>query len=271
MLQVQILPVLFLLAMAAGVVLWIVFAAVRAQCTALQAPLYFIGYLYVKLFWRAELMRPADWSSGEGAVVVANHTSSAAPFFVHRACDRVVHWMIAREFVEHFIWGPMVKIWKVVPANRGGVDTVAMREAIRLTQNGGLVGIFPEGRINMTEEFMLSFRPGAALIAARADVPIVPIYIQGAPFDRFPHSPFVMPARVKIWVGTPVRVSDFGDPASAETLKRAMRRVLLQIADMAGEEVFRPTMAGRNWKPSREETLRVMEESYRRRRAAKPG
>ena len=270
MLTTHVLPIAFLWIIVCAGIAWAGVAIRQARCTLAQAPLYFLGFLFVNFLWRAKLMRPANWVPGEGAVVVANHTSSVDPFFVQMACDRVVHWMIAREFVEHFIWGPMVKIWKVISANRGGVDTTATREAIRLAQGGGLVGIFPEGRINMTEEFMLSVRPGAAMIAARADVPIVPIYIEGAPFDRFPHSPFVMPARVRVWVGTPVRVCDYGDPKSTDTLKRAMRKVVLQIADMAGEEVFRPTLAGRNWKPTREETLQVMAESYRRRRGVKP-
>ena len=250
---------------------WIVLTIRDVRCTLAQAPLYFIGAMFVNFLWRGKLMRAAQWKEGEGAVVVANHTSSVDPFFVQKACDRVVHWMIAREFVEHSIWGPMVKIWKVIPANRGGVDTAATREAIRLCENGGLVGIFPEGRINMTEEFMLNFRPGAAMIAARANVPIVPIYIEGAPFDRFPHTPFLMPAQVRIYVGTPIRVEDCGDPKKSETLAKAMRMALEQIATMAGEELFRPSMAGRNWKPTREETLQVMEESVRRkRREAKP-
>jgi 1-acyl-sn-glycerol-3-phosphate acyltransferase len=178
--------------------------------------------------------------------------------------------MIAREFVEHIVWGPMVKVWKVIPTNRGGVDTASTREAIRVTQEGGLLGIFSEGRINMTEQFMLPCRPGAALIAARAGVPIVPMYIEGAPFDRFPQSPFLMPGRVRIYVGNPVRVSDFRDEANSETLKRVMLDVISEIARLAGEDDFQPQMAGKNWKPTREETLQVMEESYqRRRRAAK--
>ena len=270
MLTTHVLPVLFLALVLSAGVAWAFVTIRQVRCTLAQAPLYFIGFLFVNFLWRAKLVRPANWDASEGAVVVANHTSSVDPFFVQMACDRVVHWMIAREFVEHFIWGPMVKIWKVIPANRGGVDTAATRDAIRLVENGGLVGIFPEGRINMTEEFMLTFRPGAALIAARANAPIVPIYIEDAPFDRFPQSPFVMPARVRVSVGTPIRVSDYGDTSKTETYAKAMRQALKQIAMMAGQELYRPEMAGRDWKPSREETLQVMEESYRRRRSAKP-
>ena len=269
MAQTHIIPSAFLLLAASSVVAWAAMAIRRARCTLAQAPLYFIGYFFVKIIWRTELIRPADWSSREGAVLVVNHTSSVDPFFVQLACDRVVHWMIAREFVEHLFWGPLVKIWKVISANRGGVDTAATREAIRLTHEGGLVGIFSEGRINMTEQFMLPCRPGAALIAARADVPLVPVYIQGAPFDRVPQSPFLMPARVRVYVGDPIRVSDYAEGTDSQTLSSVMLDVVGQIAHMAGREDFQPSMAGKNWKPTREETLRVMEESYQRRRAAR--
>ena len=56
--------------------------------------------------------------------------------------------------------------------------------AIRYAQEGGLVGLFPEGRVNTTDELLLPGRPGAALIALRARVPVIPCYVQGAALRR---------------------------------------------------------------------------------------
>ena len=53
--------------------------------------------------------------------------------------------------------------------------------AIRLCQAGELVGLFPEGRINGGVNPLLPGRPGVALIALNARVPVVPCYIKGIP------------------------------------------------------------------------------------------
>jgi 1-acyl-sn-glycerol-3-phosphate acyltransferase len=63
--------------------------------------------------------------------------------------------------------------------------------------------MFPEGRINRTKSPLLTIRPGAAIVAQRADVPLVPIWIEGAPAGWAVYSALFIPARVRIIVGTP--------------------------------------------------------------------
>ena len=50
--------------------------------------------------------------------------------------------------------------------------------------------MLPEGRINTTDEFMLPVRPGAIVVALKAGAPIVPCYIEGAPYRGNPLEPF---------------------------------------------------------------------------------
>jgi 1-acyl-sn-glycerol-3-phosphate acyltransferase len=95
-------------------------------------------------------------------VIVANHRSSVDPFFIQVVAPRAVHWMVAREYCEHWAFRWFLRTCEVIPVSRGGIDTAATKQAIRLARGGGLIGMLPEGRINMTEEFMLPARPGAA-------------------------------------------------------------------------------------------------------------
>ena len=124
------------------------------------------------------------------------------------------------EYFKHFLFGPVLRSFQAIPTNRGGVDTASTKRAIALAKRGRFVGMFPEGRINRTESPLLTIRPGAAIVAQRANVPLVPIWIEGAPKGWAVYSALFMPARVRIIVGTPERfeskVQDMDATANTE-------------------------------------------------------
>lgn len=169
-----------------------------------ESALYLPTYLMGRLLWRVHFTNQAPAELKAGAVLVANHRSSVDPFFVQLAARRRVHWMVAREYCEHSVFGIILRWAQVIPTNRSGMDTAATKAAIRLTKLGRLVGMFPEGRLNHTRAPMVSIRSGAAMVAERAGVPIVPLYIAGSPYRREVWSPLIMPAHVAITFGTPI-------------------------------------------------------------------
>lgn len=169
-----------------------------------ESTLYLPTYLMGRLLWRVHFTNQAPPELRGGAVLVANHRSSVDPFFVQLAAKRRVHWMVAREYCEHPVFGVVLRWAQVIPTNRSGMDTAATKAAIRLTKSGRLVGMFPEGRLNHTRAPMVSIRSGAAMVAERAGVPIVPLYIGGSPYRREVWSPLIMPAHVAITFGTPI-------------------------------------------------------------------
>jgi 1-acyl-sn-glycerol-3-phosphate acyltransferase len=187
---------------------------------------------------------------GQGAVIVANHRSGFDSMFLQIAAPRLVLWMVAKEYCESLSLGWFFRILKSIPAGRGGVDTAAVKQAIRLAEAGHLVGMMPEGRVNETAEFMLPGRPGAALVALRARVPIVPCFIEGAPYNGKTVGPLFMRANVKVIVGDPIDLSAYYDRdrepgVTAEITKRIMK----EIARLGGKLDFEPQLAGRRWKP----------------------
>lgn len=247
-------------------------AAIRWLCRVRLTPwqwlLWSLAYLLVKFRWRARWEGELDLPAGQGAILVSNHRSSVDPFFLQTATTRKVHWLVAREYCAHPAIAWFLRSCEVIPVGRGGVDTAATKGALRLAAAGGIVGMFPEGRINMTDELLLPCRPGAALVALKARVPLVPCYIEGSPYDRFPHSPLLMTARVKVRFGKPLDLSDcYGREAEPGMVEQVMRRCLAEIARLAGEPDFEPRLAGRNWKPTEEELAAATSSNLPRRDA----
>jgi 1-acyl-sn-glycerol-3-phosphate acyltransferase len=223
------------------------------------------AYLLCKFLWRARWLNEPPLAKGQGGVIVCNHRSSVDPFFIQTATGRKIHWLVAREFCEHPAFRWFLSACEVIPVGRGGVDTAATKAAIRLAASGELVGMLPEGRINMSEQFMLPARPGAALIALKAGVPLVPCYIHGAPYRRYPWSPLLMPARVEVRFGQPINMAEFrGREAEEGIMKDITRQVMKAIAELAGHADFEPQIAGRHWKPTEKELEVAMAAAERR-------
>ena len=239
----------------------------RTPLSLVQFVLWLAAQPLTRLLWRASTSGPLPLVPGQGGVLVCNHRSSIDPFFIQTLTTRKTHWLVAREFCEHPAFRWFLRTCEVIPVNRGGIDTAATRQAIRLASGGEIVGMLPEGRINMTEAFMLPGRPGAVLVALKARVPILPCYIEGAPYDEVPWSPFFMPARVKVHFGRPLDLSEFFDrETDVETLGEVLRRTMRAIAELAGQHDFAPQVAGRGWKPTAAELASDAAGNRRRRR-----
>jgi 1-acyl-sn-glycerol-3-phosphate acyltransferase len=259
------LAILFLLTCLAAPFVWAGIALSRSRLTFPQGVLWIIALLFVRLLWRAHLPRHMPAGSEKGAVVICNHRSSVDPFFLQVCCDRPMHWMVAREYCEHWAFGWFLRTCEVISVSRSGSDMAATRAAIRYAQRGDLISMFPEGRINMTEQLMLPVRPGAIMVALRARAPLVPCYIAGAPYGGTAASPFFMSARVRLQFGEVIDLSPYYDQEQNDALvKELMTRVVKAIAKLAGQDDFQPEFAGRKWKPTDEEIQAGLDNLNRR-------
>jgi 1-acyl-sn-glycerol-3-phosphate acyltransferase len=242
---------LVLAAFLAGLALrvWLWFRQVPHQFIY-QRVLFFIDLLMTRVLWRTEVVGRFNLPPGHGAVIIANHRSSVDPCFIQIAQDRVVHWFVAKEYFDLPLVGRLLELLQTIPTSRAGVDTAATRRAIRHVQRGELVGMLPEGRINDTDQLLLPGRPGAVLVAVRAGVPIIPCYIDGAPYNGTVWSSLFMPARVRLVIGEPIDVSKYNarDLSTAD-MREITMTMLKAIAALAGRPDFQPSIAGRRWKP----------------------
>jgi 1-acyl-sn-glycerol-3-phosphate acyltransferase len=246
----------FLVAVLLAPVLLSVAWVQRSPYTYLQSVFFLLIVLLVRILWRAQVP-PWPLPPGQGALLVANHRSSIDPFFLQVVAPRTVHWMVAREYCEHPLLGWFLRLADVIPTNRSGMDTAATKAAIRLAAEGGLVGMFPEGRINMTDQPLQPGRAGAVLVALKARVPLLPCYIAGSPYGGTAISPLRMRAKVAVRFGEPIDLSPYYDRQDEEGLVgQLMLRTLSAIAALAGRPDFQPRLAGRRWRPSDEEVAR---------------
>lgn len=231
---------------------WMYLSRRQTHYTRRQSFLYLINAFFTRVLWRTTTHGRIELPETQGAVIVSNHISGIDPLLIQLCVDRVVHWMVAREYYHAPGISLVFKALESIPVNRGGVDTASTKMAIRLAQQGGLVGLFPEGRVNMTKDpLLLPGRPGAALIALRARVPVIPCYVEGAPYNGTALGSFFMAAKAKVTIGKPIDLSEYyGRDHDRGVQQELTKRFLIEIAKLAGVDDFEPQLAGRNWKPS---------------------
>ncbi|MBI2824013.1 MAG: 1-acyl-sn-glycerol-3-phosphate acyltransferase [Planctomycetia bacterium] len=241
-------------ALAAALVAGIVARYWNAHYTLAQFPWFYpFNLVMARVLWRAKVTGRLKIPADQGAVIVCNHVGPIDPSFIALATDRIVHWMVAKEYCDHPAMSWFFRTMQAIPVNRRGVDTAATKLAIRYAGGGGLVGLFPEGRINDTGRLLLPGRPGAALIALRARVPVVPCYLTGAPNDGTSYGAFFMSARAHLRIGEPIDISEFyGRDTDKEVLEELTRRFLIEMARLAGVENYQPELAGRRWRTAAE-------------------
>jgi 1-acyl-sn-glycerol-3-phosphate acyltransferase len=109
-------------------------------------------------------------------VVVANHGSHLDPPLICHVLGRPVAFMAKQELFRVPLLGPLIRALGAFPVDRGGGDRQAIRLATDRLRQGWHAGVFldgtrqADGRVNTPQ-------PGAALLAARAGVPLLPVAI----------------------------------------------------------------------------------------------
>ena len=116
---------------------------------------------------------------GKGPLlIVCNHLHLADPPIVAASLPLKCVFMAKEELFRDGWSRFWVGNFGAIPVSRGGVDREAIRRAENWLQKGVSLIIFPEGGRSPTAQIQPAFT-GAALIAIRTGVPVLPVSISG--------------------------------------------------------------------------------------------
>lgn len=111
-------------------------------------------------------------------VVCANHKSLMDPPLLCCCLPFPVRFMAKEELFRNKLFGGLLRAVGAFPIKRGKSDIGALKSAIRMLENQEHVAIFPEGTRSKGDT-MKRGKQGAALIAVKAGVNILPVGIEG--------------------------------------------------------------------------------------------
>ena len=132
-------------------------------------------------------------------VVVSNHASDFDPLLLSNCMGRPVSYMAKEELFEVPILKQAISLYGAYPVKRGSPDRSAIRAALQQLENGWAAGGFLQGTRTIDGR-ITEPKLGAALIAAKAKVPLLPVCLWGthAITDRGSHFPRPVPITVRV-------------------------------------------------------------------------
>jgi 1-acyl-sn-glycerol-3-phosphate acyltransferase len=136
-----------------------------------------IGWIIFKLIFRLKVTGQENIPQNGPFIIVANHSSLLDPIILGVSVRPKIIF-IAAVYLFKIGWlGYMLRKFNSIPVQREN-DIKAIKQSLKILRRGGVLGIFPEGGIDRQKND-LPVRAGAAYLATKIGVPIVPIRIKG--------------------------------------------------------------------------------------------
>lgn len=177
------------------------------------------------------------------AILVSNHPTIMDPFTVAFGTRRWVTWLAFDEALGWPIAGQIMRLYRAIPLDIVRPRPTSIKTAYATLAHGRLLGLFFEGERSFGWGLNQPLKTGAARMAIRAGVPIVPVTVSGArrcwPRER----PLPRPGKIVVHYHPPIDVAayrpDLPRRARAAQLTEELARVIGGALPPDGAHAFR--------------------------------
>ena len=169
-----------------------------------------------KLYYNPRIENKEYLQQDGPIVVVGNHKHIMDQCLVIIATKRIIHYMAKKEYFD----GKMAWFFKAtgcISVDRSIHDSNAKNKALEVLENGGAIGLFPEGTRNKTKAKLLPFKYGAVSMAKKTNATIIPFGIVGDYKFRSKN--------LKIKFGKPFKVGEI----SLEEANAKLEKIVLEL------------------------------------------
>jgi len=199
---------------------------------------YFIGWSSFLIFFKTYLgfrtIGRENVPKNGSFIFVSNHSSYFDPILLGTSLYRSLYYM-AR---ENLFWRPLLG-WAMrqvhaFPIKRDSGDLGALKQALNILKAGKPLVIFPEGT-RSKDKRLRAAKPGVGFIVAKAQVPVIPAYIDGS-LEALPGSLKTLKRHpVTVYIGKPIKFDFSGNIKGREAYRKISDEIMEQIAVLRDE------------------------------------
>ena len=179
----------------------------------------FLRFLVLFIF-RVKIIGRDNVPADGGAIFAANHKSDWDPVIIALSSPRQLSFMAKSELFNNKIFGFILKKLGAFPVQRGKGDVSAVKTSLRILKSNNAMIMFPEGK-RVKENEHTDAKPGIAMIATHAKVPVIPICISGK---------YRWMGKISVIYGEPIYFDEYYDEKlSVEKLQELSQSVMDNI------------------------------------------
>lgn len=194
----------------------------------------YITWAALALFTRFKLVGRENIPRYGPLLVVANHLSLADPPLIGVSVNRKMMFMAKEELFRSALPAYVMRGYGAFPVRRSGMNREAMRRARDLFEQGIALAIFPEGRRSLARQLESAFS-GAAMIAVRNCVPVLPVGIYGTEKIKG-LTWWLRRPRVTVNIGHPFMLPAVNGKVTRAELAQFTHSIMEHIAELLPEE-----------------------------------
>lgn len=134
--------------------------------------------IIIKILYRPKIVNKENIPKDGSLVVAANHVHAFDPVLIGSCTKRTLHYLAKKELYKG-IKKLFFDIVGTLPVDRKNTNEGTIQKAEETLKKGGVIGLFPEGTRNRTNQDLLPFKKGAVNFAKNTDSLIIPVAIVG--------------------------------------------------------------------------------------------
>ena len=134
---------------------------------------------YIRKRYRLKLTSDSDVNNKGPYLLLANHCNSFDGLFLQCILSKPIHFVVTDSVFKNRALGGLMSLVGFIPKKKFVSDIKTIRQIIRSTRNGGIVGIFPEGRRSWDGKTVHISKPTYKLIQM-LNIPVVTARIKGS-------------------------------------------------------------------------------------------
>lgn len=194
-----------------------------------------IDKLVFPLLARREYVGLENFPSEPPYIVAINHLAMFDTPLIATVCPHTVRGFVAAKHRRNLVYAPIIELAGSIWVRRGEIDRQALHQALDVLKRGDeVLGIAPEGTRARGPYALQEAKAGTAYLAARADVPIVPVGITGT--EKIKRNvPRLRSTDVRVVVGKPFRLPESGY-VRGKKLQEYTDLIMARIAELLPEE-----------------------------------
>ncbi|MFF4212262.1 lysophospholipid acyltransferase family protein [Streptomyces sp. NPDC001796] len=189
-----------------------------------------IGVPLMYGLWKPRVLGAWRVPASGPVILAVNHSHNIDGPMVMGVAPRPTHFLIKKEAFVGLL-DPFLRGIGQLKVDRTSTDRTAVTQALGVLQNGGVLGIFPEGTRGGGD--FTSLRAGLAYFAVRSGAPIVPVAVLGSSERRGRLIKGLPPLRSRIDVvfGDPFQAGDGSGRRTRRALDEATLRIQKQLTE----------------------------------------